>query len=119
MKGLVNKTGDILTDEKVAGLLSEYNVERMVSAKAPDTQEPLLVTTHGRVSQTSFLDPSTGKIHEFDHITREFTSVKLHIYLIIFLYYLILHVSNLLSDCCVRFVCVVFKSVMITLHPIS
>ena len=78
VKLLVNKDEEILTDEKVGELLVQYNLEKMVSAKAPDTQEPVLVSAAGRVSDTSFVDPSTGNVHEFNHITRAFTGVSSH-----------------------------------------
>jgi capping protein alpha len=73
VKVLVNSDSDVLTDAKTAEILSNYNVERMEFAKAPDTDEPVIVCGAGKVTRDTFVDPSTGKIHEFDHVTRKFT----------------------------------------------
>lgn len=73
VKVLVNAEENVLTDEKVSEILAAYNVERMETGKAPDTNEPVIVCSAGKVSATTFVDPSTGKIHEYDHLTRKFT----------------------------------------------
>jgi capping protein alpha len=72
-KVLVNATDNVLTDEKTTQILSTYNVERMEWAKSPDTQENVIVSTAGKLSRNSFVDPSTNNVHEFNHLTRKFS----------------------------------------------
>lgn len=62
----------VLTDDAIARILKEYNMEQMVCAN--DTEgNPVLVSSHGKVSDNEFLDPSTGRVLKFDHRKRMFT----------------------------------------------
>jgi len=74
VKVLVNKNGEVLTTELLTGILAKYNVNCMESAFNPETKDPVVVCAAGKVSENTFVDPSTGTVLEFDHITRKFTA---------------------------------------------
>jgi capping protein alpha len=61
----------ILTETAVNNMLKDYNQEHMIAAKAP-SGDSVLVTSHGKVADDLFLDPSTGTVLRFDHRSREF-----------------------------------------------
>jgi capping protein alpha len=65
------KGDDVLGNDDLTKIMSNYNTDQMVVAKGPDGNN-LMVTTHGQVDQNLFLDPSTGRVHEFNHISRKF-----------------------------------------------
>jgi capping protein alpha len=76
LKVLINKDSEILTDAKVSEILAEYNTQMMESGKSPDDQEPLIVCKFGQVSANTFVDPSTGNVHTFDHAELKFTGTS-------------------------------------------
>lgn len=61
----------VLTEAAVNNMLKDYNQEHMIAAKAPNGDK-VLVTSHGKVADDLFLDPSTGKVLRFDHRSCEF-----------------------------------------------
>lgn len=61
-----------MTEGTVNGILRNYNLEHFTAAADPEGN-PLMVTKYGMVSDTEFLDPSTGRVLNFDHKTRAFT----------------------------------------------
>jgi capping protein alpha len=75
VKVLVNKDSEVLTAEKTSEILAAYNTARMTWDTAPDSQEPLIVSAHGQVDSTSFVNPGTGNVIQFDHDTRKFTTL--------------------------------------------
>lgn len=62
----------VLTDEAIKKIMREYNVEQLQPAKTPDGHS-IVVSSHGQVSDTEYLDPSTGKVLTFDHREHKFT----------------------------------------------
>lgn len=74
LKTLVNKNEEVLTDAALAEILQSYNTQMMETGKSPDTDEPLIVCAQGKVSANTFVDPSTGNVHTYDHAQRKFTS---------------------------------------------
>eukprot|EP01006_Ploeotia_vitrea_P043846 TRINITY_DN66784_c5_g1_i5.p1 TRINITY_DN66784_c5_g1~~TRINITY_DN66784_c5_g1_i5.p1 ORF type:complete len:290 (-),score=162.28 TRINITY_DN66784_c5_g1_i5:123-992(-) len=62
----------VLTDDKVADMMHDYNVANMVFAKAPNGRQ-VIVSQHGEVDKQSYLDPSSGQVFTFDHVKGEFT----------------------------------------------
>eukprot|EP00998_Keelungia_sp_KM082_P005691 NODE_1996_length_1164_cov_68.868852_g1979_i0.p2 GENE.NODE_1996_length_1164_cov_68.868852_g1979_i0~~NODE_1996_length_1164_cov_68.868852_g1979_i0.p2 ORF type:complete len:322 (+),score=135.37 NODE_1996_length_1164_cov_68.868852_g1979_i0:97-966(+) len=71
VKTLVNDPA-VLTDDKVAGMMHDYNVSNMVFAKAPNGNL-VLVSQHGEVDANSYVDPASGKVFAFDHVAAAFT----------------------------------------------
>jgi len=63
----------VVSDEFLDKVLLQYNSENMVSAVAPSGEE-VLVSQHGLVDETSFLDPNTGKVLKFDHRKQAWTA---------------------------------------------
>lgn len=62
----------LLTDDKLRGIMQEYNLQHMIFATAPNNQE-VLVSSHGQIAANQYLDPATGKVLTFDHLTQTFT----------------------------------------------
>jgi len=70
VKKLVSDT-KVLSNEATNKILCDYNCEQMTSASDPDGVQ-LLVSSHGKVTQDTFLDPNTGRVLRFDHQKRKF-----------------------------------------------
>jgi len=64
--------GSVLTEEALLTILREYNTDQMTSAPLPGGAGNLLVTKYGQVGPDQYLDPSTGKVWTFNHLTRQF-----------------------------------------------
>jgi capping protein alpha len=62
----------VLTEEALLNILRDYNTEQMTSAPLPGGAGNLLVSKYGQVSSNEYLDPSTGKVWTFNHLTRTF-----------------------------------------------
>jgi len=71
VKSLVNDP-NVLTNDKLTSIMRDYNTRHFVSATAPNGEE-VLVTTYGQIDASSYLDPATGKVLKFDHLTQTFT----------------------------------------------
>lgn len=71
VKTLVNDN-NVLTDRQLSSILHGYNTSQMVRAKSPYNTD-VLITPHGEVSDSMYLDPSTGKVLTFDHLTQTIT----------------------------------------------
>jgi capping protein alpha len=63
----------VLTDDKLAAILRQYNTENLISATSPSGHE-VLVSAYGQVDDSSYLDPSTGKVLKFDHRKQVWTT---------------------------------------------
>eukprot|EP00808_Paulinella_micropora_P012250 g17493.t1 len=64
----------ILTPDVIKGFLRDYNIEQMTFGPDPSGNK-CLVSVHGRVDDELFLDPSTGQVMKWNHLTRKFTEV--------------------------------------------
>jgi capping protein alpha len=64
----------ILNEENLTTILRDYNTEQFITANDPTTNAKVLITKFGQVEPNQYLDPNTGKILEFDHKKRTFTS---------------------------------------------
>jgi len=64
----------VLSDGAITKILADYNTDQLVSGPDPDGQ-PCIVSVHGQIDQSTFVDPSTGRIMKFDHKRRKFVEV--------------------------------------------
>jgi capping protein alpha len=74
VKKLVNDDS-VLSNDALSKILANYNSETLASAVEPEGTTKILTCAAGRVSDTTFLNPSTGQVVTFDHIARKFTGV--------------------------------------------
>jgi capping protein alpha len=63
-----------LSSDAVKGMLRDYNIEQMTFGPDPDGNK-CLVSAHGKVDDDLFLDPSSGVVMRFNHVTRKFVEV--------------------------------------------
>jgi len=66
---------EILNPNALKKILKDYNVEQQTSAPIPSSEKKkkCIVSSYGMVSDTEYLNPNSGEILIFDHVTREFT----------------------------------------------
>jgi len=62
--------GSVLSDDKIRGVLKNYNEKELQPVKTPDGRQ-LCVSAYGAVGDDEYLDPSTGKVFKFDHKKHE------------------------------------------------
>lgn len=70
VKTLMGK-GSLLTDTVIEKLLKQYNTDNLAFAPLGDDGKNLVVSKYGLVDGNFYLDPSTGKKYEFDHVNRK------------------------------------------------
>jgi capping protein alpha len=71
VKDVKKLVGNEVLGSNLTRILKDYNIEQMVAAKDPDGS-PVLVTAHGQIADDLYLDPATGRVIKFDHVSRKF-----------------------------------------------
>lgn len=64
----------VLSSGTLKKIMKDYNVEQLHPSKDPDGNK-VLVSAHGQVGDDLFLDPTSGRVLQFDHVARKYTSV--------------------------------------------
>eukprot|EP00771_Trimastix_marina_P002535 gnl/Trimastix_PCT/367.p1 GENE.gnl/Trimastix_PCT/367~~gnl/Trimastix_PCT/367.p1 ORF type:complete len:298 (-),score=88.70 gnl/Trimastix_PCT/367:99-992(-) len=67
---------DSVLDSSIFDILRTYNTEQMIPVAVPDTDEKVLITQHGEVDPTHYVDPTHARLVTFDHIKREITDTQ-------------------------------------------
>jgi len=62
-----------LSEDNVSKILVQYNQEQLVFAPDPTTNALVMVSAHGAVNATTYLDPNSGRHLKFDHKQGKFT----------------------------------------------
>lgn len=62
------------SDDAFRGMLASYNMEQMTFGPDPDNNK-CLVSVHGKVDDDLFLNPATGVVLRWNHVTRKFVEV--------------------------------------------
>lgn len=68
---LIGNSG-IWSEEVQRKVFRDYNLENLTFAPDPEGH-PLPVSTFGQVDDSSYVEPNTGRVAEFDHVKRVFT----------------------------------------------
>jgi len=70
-KKLTNSEQEILTKDRLRGIMKNYNLEQMTSALYKGKR--CVVSSHGMVRDDQFVNPRLGIVLNFDHVKRSFT----------------------------------------------
>eukprot|EP01136_Pigoraptor_vietnamica_P045865 Opistho-1_new@24380 len=67
---------DTLLKEGAARAFAKYNKDQFTAVQLPGQKTKTLVTKHGEINETTFLDPRSGQSFEFDHLRKEVSNVQ-------------------------------------------
>jgi len=54
----------------------EYNTEQMIQVTSPHNKHQVLITKHGEVGESEYIDPRGNQVITFDHIKQEVTGAR-------------------------------------------
>lgn len=61
---------DSVLEPVLTDIMANYNTEQLIPVKLPDSDEKVLITQHGMVDQTHFVDPGHSQLITFDHVNK-------------------------------------------------
>jgi len=61
---------EVLNDAALTAILRDYNTEQMTTAPIPGGNGNLVISKFGEIAADEYLDPSSGVVYKFDHLTR-------------------------------------------------
>lgn len=65
-----------LLNNHAAETFRDYNTEQMIQVLSPHNKHQVLITKHGEVGESEYLDPRGNQVIVFDHIRQEVTSSR-------------------------------------------
>jgi len=65
-----------LLNNHAAETFRDYNTEQMIQVLSPQHKHQVLITKHGEVGESEYLDPRGGQVIVFDHIRQEVSSSR-------------------------------------------
>lgn len=65
-----------LLNNHAAETFRDYNTEQMIQVLPPHQKHQVLITKHGEVGESEYLDPRGNQVVIFDHIRQEVTSTR-------------------------------------------
>jgi capping protein (actin filament) muscle Z-line, alpha len=65
----------VLDDSALSKIMLKHNCEQMLYAKDPESDAKVLVSSYGKVADDEFLEPDSGRVLKYDHLSRKFLGI--------------------------------------------
>lgn len=67
---------DQLLKEQASSAFAQYNTEQFTPCKLGDSEDTVLITTHGALDDNSFYDPKSKQKFKYDHLRKEANEIE-------------------------------------------
>lgn len=69
---------DQLLKEQASSAFAQYNMEQFTPCKLGDSDDNVLITSHGALDNTTFYDPKSKQKFRYDHLRKEANDIEPH-----------------------------------------